>query len=151
MAGHSGFFRGNGRKVDSQAGIVRSIASVLDKAGWCGSRIGHVNADGSSMIDADRIEAKAINDSLGETPVTAPKSYFGSLGAGTGAVELAVSVMAITAGVIPPTLNYEQPDPHCPVNVVRDEPMEARNASAIILNQTPFGQAASVLLASDDE
>jgi 3-oxoacyl-[acyl-carrier-protein] synthase II len=113
--------------------------------------IGHVNAHGSSAIDADRFEAQAIRDCLGATPVTAPKSYFGSLGAGSGAVEMAVSIMAIAEGVVPATLNYQYPDPLCPVNVIRGEPIEAREGTAVILNQTPFGQVASLVIASDDQ
>ena len=102
------------------------------------------------MVGPDRLEAQAIRACLGNTPVVAPKSYFGSLGAGSGAVELAVSVMAVAEGVVPATLNYQQPDPHCPVNVIRDGPMEAGNRSALILNQTTFGQFASVLIAAED-
>ena len=102
------------------------------------------------MVGPDRIEAQAIQDCLGDTPVTAPKSYFGSLGAGSGVVELAVSVKAVAEGVVPATLNYQHPDPSCPVNVIRGDPMEARNRTAVVLNQTPFGQFASVLVASDD-
>ena len=60
-------------------------------------------------------------------PVTAPKSYFGNLGQGSGMVELAVSLMAMSQGVVPPTLNYETPDPECPVNVVTEmQPTEKR-------------------------
>ena len=151
IACHSGFQGSDRTNGKSAKGISRSIADVLQKAGMCAESVGHVNAHGSSMVDSDRIEAQAIKECLGETPVTAPKSYFGSLGAGSGAVELAVSVMAIVEGVIPATLNYEQPDPHCPVNVIRGEPIEARNRTAIVLNNTPFGQVASVLIASGDD
>jgi 3-oxoacyl-[acyl-carrier-protein] synthase II len=151
IACHSGFQgsnRTNGRCVK---GIYRSIVDVLEQGNMCAADIGHVNAHGSGGVDSDRIEAEAIKDCLGETPVTAPKSYFGSLGAGGGAVELAVSVMAVAEGVIPATLNYEHPDPYCPVNVICGEPMEARSGTAIVLNHTPQGQLASVLIACDDE
>jgi 3-oxoacyl-[acyl-carrier-protein] synthase II len=150
MACHSGFqgsSRTNGKCVE---GLQRSIVGVIDKANMCARDIGHVNAHGVGAVDSDRVEAQAIRDCLGETPVTAPKSYFGSLGAGGAAVELAVSVMAVAEGVIPATLNYEHPDPFCPVNVIRDEPLEASEGSAIILSYTPFGQVASVLIASDN-
>ena len=150
VACYSGFQGRSGTNGKCVKGIQRSIAGVLDKATMCANDIGHVNAHGSSAVDSDRIEAQAIKDCLGETPVTAPKSYFGSLGAGSGAVELAVSVMAIAEGLIPSTLNYEHPDPHCPVNVICDGPIETPEGAAIILNQTPFGQVASVLIASDN-
>jgi len=57
---------------------------------------------------------KAIRDTLGDVPVTALKSYFGDLGGGSGAVELIGSVLALMHGRVPPTLNYEEPDPACP-------------------------------------
>ena len=147
LASHSCYQRNGGRVQ----GIRRSIAETLARAEVRADDIGHVNAHGSSMVDADRIEAQAIRECLGRTPVTAPKSYFGSLGAGSGAVELAVSVMAVSEGLVPATLNYEHPDPSCPVNVIRSEPMEVGRRTAVVLNQTPFGQFASVLIASDDE
>ncbi len=149
LACHSGF-RGSRRTDGSNAAIRRSIAHILEQAKMCANDVGHVNAHGSSMISLDRIEAQAIQECLGKTPVTAPKSYFGSLGAGSGAVELAVSVMAVTEGIIPATLNYEHADPYCPVNVVRGEPIEARSGTAVVLNHTALGQVASVLIASDD-
>ncbi len=151
VACHSSFHGDSRRNGRSVRGICRSIAEALEKAKMSVDKIGHVNAHGSSMVGPDRVEAQAIQACLGTTPVTAPKSYFGSLGAGSGVVELAVSVMAVSEGVIPATLNYETPDPLCPVNVVRGEPIESRNGTAIVLNQTPFGQVASVLIASDDE
>ena len=132
-------------------GIQRSIAGSMQKGRIDANNLGHVNAHGTSMVASDRIEAQAIHASLGNTPVTAPKSYFGCLGAGTGAVELAVSVLAVTKGVVPATLNYQQPDPDCPVNVICGDPMETRKRSALVLNQTSFGQFASVLVVANDD
>jgi 3-oxoacyl-[acyl-carrier-protein] synthase II len=149
LAYHSSFQPGNGKEEESVEGICRSLRDALEMANMDANSIGHVNAHGSSMVDQDRIEARAIQECLGTTPVTAPKSYFGCLGAGSGAVELAVSVMAVAEGVVPATLNYEHPDPCCPVNVIRGEPLEVTNRTAIVLNQTSFGPVASVLIASD--
>ena len=52
----------------------------------------------------------------------AAKSYFGNLGAGSGTTELAASLLALQHGVVPPTLNYEEPDPACPVPVLAGSP-----------------------------
>ena len=82
-------------------------------------------------------------------PVTAPKSYFGNLGAGTGAVELAVSVLALQQDLIPTTLNYERPDPACPVNVVHGQPLQAAGRG-LALNQASTGQAAARIIAAED-
>jgi 3-oxoacyl-[acyl-carrier-protein] synthase II len=98
------------------------------------------------MIEEDRAEAQAIRSCLGDVPVTAPKSYFGCLGAGTGAVEMAASVLAIATGIVPTTLNYEFPDPTCPVNVVHGQPLMTDRRTALVLNQTETGQTAAVVL-----
>ncbi len=135
------------QKPETRGGAIRhSIRTALQSSGLQPSDIGHVNAHGSSMIEPDRIEARAIYDCLGDVPVTAPKSYFGCLGAGAGAVEMACSVLAVARGQVPPTLNYEQPDPTCPVNVIHGEPLPVETQFALLLNQSETGQAAAVVL-----
>lgn len=150
--------RGFGRSFDhvpglhaaGAGGICRAIAGALDGAGLGPSDIGHVNAHGNGMRDPDRFEAQAIRSCLGDVPVTAPKSYFGCLGAGTGAVEMAASVLAIVHGTVPATLNYESPDPECPVNVVRDQPLPLDNRNALVQNQSETGQTVAVILGPPD-
>lgn len=127
--------------------VRHSIRAALREAGLSPQDIGHVNAHGTSMIDRDRMEAAAIRDCLGDTPVTALKSYFGCLAAGSGAVELIGSVLALVEGRVPHTLNYEFPDPACPVNVIRDQPQPTDRRTAVALNQTETGQAAAVVIA----
>ena len=68
--------------------------------------------------------------------MTAPKSYFGNLGASGGAVEMVASVLAFAHGRIPTTLNYTQPDAACPVNVVAGEPQETQRLTAALLSQS---------------
>jgi 3-oxoacyl-[acyl-carrier-protein] synthase II len=107
--------------------------------------VAHVNADGLSTREADCREAQAIAAELDDVAVTAPKSLFGNLGAGSGAVEMVASVLALASGQVPATLNYNRPDPECPVSVIRDRPL-ARTGPALILNQSATGQAAAVIL-----
>ncbi len=123
-----------------------SIDQALQSSGLAGSEIGHVNAHGDATIEHDRMEAQAIRDYLGDVPVTAPKSYFGCLGAGSGAVEMAASVMAVAEGLVPATLNYRHPDPECPVNVIHGEPLRTETRTALVLNQTETGQTAAVVI-----
>jgi 3-oxoacyl-[acyl-carrier-protein] synthase II len=130
------------------AGIRHSIQTALKSAGLEASQIGHVNAHGTGMVVEDQIEAQAIRHCLGDAPVTAPKSYFGCLGAGTGAVEMACSILAISQGLVPPTLNYEKPDPACPVNVIHGDPLPIENRNALLLNQAETGQTAAVIIGS---
>jgi 3-oxoacyl-[acyl-carrier-protein] synthase II len=125
--------------------IRRAIRAALASAQLESFHIGHVNAHGNSTLEDDPVEAQAIRDVLGDVPVTAPKSFFGNLGQGSGAVELAVNLVALAHGVIPPTLNYETPDPDCPVNVVID-PQPAENRTFVALNHSTTGPAAAVVI-----
>jgi 3-oxoacyl-[acyl-carrier-protein] synthase II len=136
----------NGRPMQGTA-IRRAILAALQDADIAAGDVGHVNANGAGTPLDDRIEAQAIRDTLGDVPVTAPKSFFGNLRAGAGAVELAVSLFALQSGLVPPVLNYERPDAQCPVNVVRDRPLETGKQIAMVLNHTRYGQAIAVVLA----
>ncbi|HEX6961113.1 MAG TPA: beta-ketoacyl-[acyl-carrier-protein] synthase family protein [Lacipirellula sp.] len=129
-------------------GIQQAIEAALQMAGLKRDDVGHVNAHGLSTELDDRIEAEAIRQTLGDAPVTAPKSLLGNTGAGSGAVELAVSLLGLQHDAIPATLNYDTPDPKCPVNVVTElTPSRAR--SALVLNHRTTGQAVSLLVTAD--
>jgi 3-oxoacyl-[acyl-carrier-protein] synthase II len=126
--------------------LRQAIRAALTVAGLEPAEVGHVNAHGVSTIEMDRLEAAAIAAELGDVPVTAPKSSFGHLGAAGGAVELAASILGLEAGLVPPTLNYETPDPLCPVNVVHGEPLAGRPGTALAVNLCSTGQAAAVAI-----
>jgi 3-oxoacyl-[acyl-carrier-protein] synthase II len=130
--------------------IRRSIAEALAAAHLKPADIGHVNAHGLSTTEDDRIEAQAIRDVLGDVPVTAPKSFFGNLGAGGGAVEMVASILALTHGLVPPTLNYQRPDAACPIRVIHGEPMPETRPVAMVLNHSFAGQAVAAILTSPD-
>ena len=125
--------------------IARSIEATLSMSGVAADEIGHVNAHGLSTIDDDAIEARAIQQTLGDVPVTAPKSFFGNLGEAGGAAELAISLLGLEQGVVLPTLNYDQPDPSCPINVVA-APQPSRAPTIMALNHKLTGQAVSLLV-----
>lgn len=145
----SAFGRGGG--AHRRRAIQAAIAQALSAADCSAADVGHVNAHGLSTTEDDAAEAQAVAQTLGERPVTAPKSYFGHLGAGTGAVEMAASVLALPRATIPHTLNYEEPDQACPVSVVREGPQTAPGRHrALLLNHAPTGQATALLLESID-
>jgi len=128
--------------------LARSISDTLQRAGVAPQQIGHVNANGTGVVDEDIMEAQGLSQILPECPVFAAKSYFGNLGPATGAVELACSLLAFQAGTLPATLNYQTPDPQCPVPVVaQNQPLD--QPLALVLSQNPSGQLASLLLARD--
>jgi len=127
-------------------GIVRAVRSVLKSAQLRPGEIGHINAHGKSTERDDLVESraylKALGDEAARIPVTALKSYFGSFDAGSGAVELAGSLLALRQRTLPMTLNYETPDPDCPLNVVR-EPVRLGNDVALSVNRSHMGQSAA--------
>jgi len=134
-----------GKKSLDEA-VRRAILTAVADAGLQPDDIGFVAAHGLSTVEEDRLEAQAIRAALGDVPVTGAKSYFGHLGPAAGALEAVMCALALRAELIPPTLNYERPDPLCPVNVVSGKPAPLERPTALVLAHTPHGQAAAVVL-----
>lgn len=126
--------------------IRMGIKTALEKAGLQPDDIDHVNAHGIATVEDDRVEAEVIAELLGEVPVIAPKSYFGNLGAGGGAVEMVASLLALNKGVLPASLNYKHPDPECPVNVIHSDTRRLDKKAALLLNQDRNGQAVATII-----
>jgi 3-oxoacyl-[acyl-carrier-protein] synthase II len=132
-------------------GLARAITTALRKAGIGPEKIDHINAQGYSTIRDDAWEARGIWKVFGETqpkvPVFAAKSYFGSLGAGSGPVELAISLLAQQHGVLPPTLNYEEADPELPpIAVLAGRRHEVRSPYFLKISFTDMGQCAALVV-----
>jgi 3-oxoacyl-[acyl-carrier-protein] synthase II len=131
------------------AGLARAIRCALAEAGIGPEEIDHINAHGFSSPEADVWEARAIQEVFGNckppVPVFAPKSYFGSLGAGSGTTEMAASLLALENGVLPPTLNYEEPDPNCPIPVANKR-IPVTRPHVLKIGFTEMGQCAAVVL-----
>ena len=128
--------------------VAGTITRALSAAQLQPGDIGFVSAHATGSVTADAVEAKAIRRTLGDIPVTAFKSYCGDIGAGSGSVELVATILALQQGRVPPTRNYEQPDPKCPVNVICGEPLPLARRVAMVLNQSTTGQAAAAVLAA---
>jgi 3-oxoacyl-[acyl-carrier-protein] synthase II len=137
--------RRNGQPLEGSA-IRRAILAALRAARLTPADLGFVVAHGLSTVDGDRIEAQAIRDTLGDVPVTAPKSCFGYLGAAAGSLETVLCVLAFQHGLVPPTLNYEHPDLQCPINVIHGQPLSLSRPTALVLSHSPQGQAAALVL-----
>jgi 3-oxoacyl-[acyl-carrier-protein] synthase II len=127
--------------------IGRAIRAALAMADVSPNDVGHVNAHGNSTREDDAAEAQAIRTALGDVPVTAPKSFFGNLGPGSGMVELAISLIGVQYQSVPLTINYETPDPECPVNVVT-EIAPAKSPAFVKLTHNSTGQAVAVVVTS---
>jgi 3-oxoacyl-[acyl-carrier-protein] synthase II len=149
VLGHGSSFATGRRDCESfRAAIERSIAAALRDAKMTAGDLAWVKAHGAGTVERDAAEAQAINAMLAKTPVTAPSSYFGDLGAGGGAVELAAAVLALEKEEAPVTLNYKRPDPACPVNVIHREPLPLERKTVLALNQSDRGQTAAAILAA---
>lgn len=129
--------------------LSNAIRAALRQAELEPSQVGHIQAHGVGTRTGDVEEARALGEVFGRhaerVPVTAAKSYFGNLGAGSGAVELIAGALALTHGQLFPILNYETPDPDCRVAAVT-----ARGAdpgeSFVNLSVTPTGQASCLVV-----
>lgn len=95
----------------------------------------------------DQWEARGIAAVFGPNgvPVFAPKSYFGNMSSASSLVELATSLLAMQHGLLPATLNFDDPDPECPVAVVR-EPRPITKPYFLKLSLTDLGQCAAAVL-----
>ena len=104
--------------ADYKTALTNVLKMALETSGLQAEDFGHVHAHGLSTVKCDAEEAAAIKSVMGEqTPVVAAKSYMGNLGAGSGIVEVVSSMLAIENDELFPVLNYEKPDPACPIAV----------------------------------
>jgi 3-oxoacyl-[acyl-carrier-protein] synthase II len=132
-------------------GAIRAMRNALQDAGAQPHDVGYINAHGTSTPFNDKIETKAIKDVFGSNggvpPVSSTKSAIGHLLGAAGAVEAVISLSAIERGVLPPTLNLEEPDPECDLDYVPDGPREAPGLQAVLSNSFGFGgQNATLVL-----
>jgi 3-oxoacyl-[acyl-carrier-protein] synthase II len=129
------------------AGLARAVRAALAEAGSRPDQLDHVNAHGASTTAGDVREARGLAEALGGLPrvVFAPKSYFGDLGAGAATAELTASLLALADGSLPPTLNYDEPDPACPVTVA-GKPYPVTRPSALKVSLTDKGQCAALVV-----
>ncbi|MGH4014847.1 MAG: beta-ketoacyl-[acyl-carrier-protein] synthase family protein [Pseudonocardiaceae bacterium] len=113
-------------------GAGRAISAALRTAGLDKADVGHVNAHATATQVGDVSEAAAIRNSIGDHPVvTAPKSALGHLLGAAGAVEGMACLLAIRDGVVPPTLNLEDPDPGVQLDVVTGSAREVELHAAV--------------------
>jgi 3-oxoacyl-[acyl-carrier-protein] synthase II len=123
-------------------GAIACIEGALKDSGLHRGDIGYINAHGTSTKVNDSVETLAIKKVFGDgayqIPVSSTKSMHGHLIAATGAVELIICVEAMRHGVLPPTTNYETPDPECDLDYVPNRPREKRFRHALS-NSFGFG------------
>ncbi len=103
---------------DVSQAVAASLRMALRDANLSPSDLGHVNAHALGSPELDRAEAKGLHAVVGQNvPVWAQKGQFGNLGAASGVIELAASIMAVQRGVLPGTYNFTERDPGCEILV----------------------------------
>jgi len=123
-------------------GMVRVIKATFKDAGIEPPDVGYINAHGTSTILNDKTESasiiKVFGDHARDLKVSSIKSMIGHLLSAAGAVEFAATVMSVYTGMLPPTINYEEPDPECLLDYVTNGTEEI-DLDAAISNSFGFG------------
>jgi 3-oxoacyl-[acyl-carrier-protein] synthase II len=135
-------------------GAIACMQMALADSGLAPADIGYINAHGTSTQVNDRVETLAIKQVFGdgayEVPISSSKSMLGHLIAAAGAVELIISIEAMRRGILPPTINYENPDPDCDLDYIPNVP-RARRVRHVLSNSFGFGgQNVSLIISRFD-
>lgn len=130
------------------AGASGAIRMALADGGVAAEEIGYINAHGTATAMNDRVEAAAIKSVLGahadKVMVSSTKSMHGHAIGAAGAIEAVATLMALSEGIVPPTIGFEEPDPEIVLDVVPNEAREVR-VGAALSNSFAFGGLNAVL------
>jgi 3-oxoacyl-[acyl-carrier-protein] synthase II len=128
--------------LPSGAQAARAMRLALDEAGLAGEQVGYINAHASSTPLNDTVETKAIKAIFGEyayrVPISGTKAMHGHALGATGAVEAAISMLALRHDYLPPTINLDEADSECDLDYIPHEGREA-HVEYILSNSFGFG------------
>lgn len=134
-------------------GLKEAIEDALKNAGMGCSDIDYICANANSTQPADRIEALVLKEIFGEhikrIPVSAIKSMIGETFGASGAFNVAAGLGAIQQGFIPPTMNYQERDPECDLNIVANQAVEASLKNVLVVNFGPHGSNSCMILGKE--
>lgn len=155
-----GIISGCGEKADdfhrtrsspSGAPAIATIRAALEDAGLSADQIGYINAHGTSTPENDKMEYLSLSTVFGErmadVPVSSNKSMIGHTLTAAGAVEAVFSLLTISTGTLPPTINYDNPDPAIPLDVVPNVKRDA-TVTSVLSNSFGFGGQNACLVMS---
>jgi 3-oxoacyl-[acyl-carrier-protein] synthase II len=136
---------------EDAGGMIRVMQRALKDAGLAPDQIHYVNAHGTSTPVGDRIETMAIKKVFGEhaykLPVSSTKSMTGHLLGAAGGLEGAICALVVKHGILPPTINYETPDPECDLDYVPNKAREVK-VQNVASNSFGFGGTNATLIMS---
>ena len=123
-------------------GAAKAMKKAMDEANLTPEDISYINAHGTSTPLNDKLETLAIKKVFGkrayDIPISSIKSMIGHLLGAAGGVEAVASVLTVFHGIIPPTINYENPDPECDLDYVPNKARESQ-INAVLSNNLGFG------------
>jgi 3-oxoacyl-[acyl-carrier-protein] synthase II len=134
---------------ETASGAIRVMNRAIKDAGITADKIGYLNAHGTSTPYNDKFETLAIKQVFGESvndlAVSSTKSMTGHALGAAGGIEAVFSILAITEKTLPPTINYENPDPDCDLDYVPNEPRE-KEVEYALSNSFGFGGTNACLI-----
>lgn len=132
----------------SAEGAAKAIRKALQDAELAPEQIGYVNAHGTGTTVNDATETRALHLAFGEharkLAISSTKSMHGHTLGAAGAIESAATILALTSGILPPTIHFNEPDPECDLDYIPNTAREARMECAIS-NSFAFGGLNAVL------
>ncbi len=130
-------------------GAARSMEMAIQDAGVTAEEVDYINAHGTSTPLNDKLETVAIKRTFGEQahkiPISSTKSMTGHLLGGAGGIESIFTVLSMKNGIVPPTINYETPDPECDLDYVPNKPRKA-DIRCALTNSFGFGGTNATIL-----
>src|SRR5207302_1357939 len=133
-------------------GAIACMRAALADAHLAPADIGYINAHGTGTRINDLVETLAIKQVFGphayQVPISSSKSMLGHLIGAAGAVELVICVQALRQGMLPPTINYEVPDPECDLDYIPNHPRAVRIRHALSNSFGFGGQNASLIVST---
>jgi 3-oxoacyl-[acyl-carrier-protein] synthase II len=141
--------------AEDGSGMARVMNRALKDAGLTPQDIDYINAHGTSTPVGDKTETIAIKTVFGEhaykVPVSSTKSMTGHLLGAAGGLESAIAAMTVRTGILPPTINYENPDPECDLDYVPNKARQVGNVRHVLSNSFGFGGTNATLIFSKHE
>jgi 3-oxoacyl-[acyl-carrier-protein] synthase II len=134
---------------ETGSGPMRVMLKAIKDAGITPEQIGYINAHGTSTPYNDKFETLAIKRTFGDyaynLPISSTKSMTGHALGAAGGIEAVFSILALKEKVLPPTINYEFPDPECDLDYIPNEPRQ-KEVEYILSNSFGFGGTNACLI-----